>query len=223
MKKKNQHIKFTISKLCIAFSFLMVTLLFSCRNQTSTAQNSPSAPEIINPDKTKEDTYEEFMVERLDPIRAYVKSLDNPNREWSLVLKKETHFSSEGGEAIFYNWNGKLQKVEAISFGEMGQVNAKYYLKNDTLVFVYEKVLQYNRPIYQDEKRMKDLGDTEFFDLEKSEVIETESYFENGKLIRSIDNQDCRAPYNQEYRDMEQKRLHKEFKRLKAAYNSPIR
>ena len=93
-------------------------------------------------------------------------------------------------------------------------------MKNDSLLFVYEKVIKYNRPIYHDSIAMREMGDNEVFDFDESLIIETESYFENGKLIRSLDNQDCGAPYNEEYRNEERKRIFKEFKELKNVYNT---
>jgi hypothetical protein len=62
---------------------------------------------------------------------------------------------------------------------------------------------------------MQENNDTETFDIDKSEIIEDRSYFENGDLIRQINNQDCGSPFAEDYLKEEQVRLKTEFEKLK--------
>ena len=61
---------------------------------------------------------------------------------------------------------------------------------------------------------MKENNDNQTFDIEESEIIEDRSYFQNGKLIHQINNQDCGSPFAAEYLLEEQKRLKKSFDKL---------
>lgn len=203
----------------IKTSFLFCFVIGACNTTIERADVTNEKTENGIKDTSIVEDESEYMIEKLKPIRDYVNKIDSI-KEWSLVLKKDIFLTTEGGEATFFNWNGKLKKVKTTEYGETFQKHSNYYLKNDSLLFVYERVIKYNRPFYHDSVAMKELGDDEAFDFNKSLIVETESYFENGKLIRSLDNQDCGAPYNDEYRNEERTRIFKEFKELKDLYNS---
>lgn len=190
----------------------------ACNTSSDNTKGTIDKSENVSKDTLIVEDDSEYMFEKLNPIRTYVNKIDSI-KEWSLVIKKDIYFTTEGGEATFYNWNGKLKKVKTTEYGETFQKHSKYYLKNDTLIFVYEKIIKYNRPIYHDSTAMIELDDNEVFNFDESLILETESYFENGKLIRSLDNQDCGAPYNEDYRNEERLRIFKEFKELKNVYN----
>ena len=72
---------------------------------------------------------------------------------------------------------------------------------------MFEMEYKYNRPMYYDSVMMKENNDNQVFEFDESVIIETRSYFKNGKLIRQISNQDCGAPNSQGLRDEEQIRL----------------
>lgn len=63
---------------------------------------------------------------------------------------------------------------------------------------------------------MEDNNDNEAFDSEKSKIIEDRSYFEKGKLIHQVNNQDCGSPFAEDYLIEEQQRLIGAFEKLKA-------
>lgn len=68
--------------------------------------------------------------------------------------------------------------------------------------------------MYYDSKAKEENQDTEEFDLEKSEIVEDRSYFEEGKLIHQLNNQDCGSPYSKDYLLQEQKRILSDFGKL---------
>ncbi|WP_083997462.1 hypothetical protein [Chryseobacterium angstadtii] len=163
---------------------------------------------------TEDIAVNEFLTDRLKPIRANFKRI-NSITKWSSVKKKDIEGeSAEGGEATFYENKGHLEKMTARLYGEMGQVLTEYYLLNGKLSFVFEKIYTYNRPLFYNEKAMKENNDTEAFDFEKSEIEENRNYFEKGKLIHTINSLDCGAPFSSDYIDEEQKRFSESFQRL---------
>jgi len=135
--------------------------------------------------------------------------------KWTSVKKKDIEGeSAEGGEATFYYTDKGLEKVIARHYGEMGQMLIEYYLMNGQLSFVLEKEYRYNRPLFYDTKAMKDNNDTEAFDFNKSEVITTRNYFENGNIIM-INNTTGRGfNISADYLSEQEKNLTESFKKL---------
>ena len=68
--------------------------------------------------------------------------------------------------------------------------------------------------MYYDSTSMKENNDTEAFDFEKSEIVEDRSYFENGKLLHQLNNQDCGSPFAEDYLLEEQKRIKTDVEKL---------
>jgi hypothetical protein len=166
-------------------------------------------------DSLESDTvFEEYLGERLKPIRANFKRI-NEITEWTSIDKRKLNQSTEGGAATYYFLQDTLLKVVAIHFGETGKNIQEFYTRNGQLSFVFEQQYQYNRPITWDSTAMQESNDTETFDIDKSEIIEDRSYFENGDLIRQINNQDCGSPFAEDYLKEEQVRLKTEFEKLK--------
>jgi len=152
----------------------------------------------------------EYLTEELKPIRANFKRI-NSISNWTNIKTKDIWETTEGGEAKFYYLNGQLEKITIHHFGETFQKLTEYYLLNGELSFVFEKSYQYNRPIYHDSAAMKEMNDTETFDIEKSEIIEDRSYFDHGKLIHQISSQDCGSSFADSYLIKEQKRIQTEY------------
>ena len=164
----------------------------------------------------QEDTaYNEYLAARLKPIRENFKRI-NSIAKWTSTEKKALEESTEGGEATFYYSTGVLEKIVTRHFGETFQQLTEYYLLKGQLSFVFEKSYKYNRPIYYDSGSMKENKDNQAFDFEKSEITEDRNYFNNGKLIHQVNNQDCGSPFADEYLLNEQKRIKTDFDKLKA-------
>ncbi len=155
----------------------------------------------------------EYLTNRLKPIRANFKRI-NSITNWTSIDTKELSESTEGEEAKFYYQNGQLEKIATRHYGETFQLLTEYYLLKGQLSFVFEKRHKYNRPLYYDTTAMKENNDTEAVDIDKSEIIEDRSYFENGKLLHQINNQDCGSPFADDYLLEEQKRIKRDFDKL---------
>ena len=168
----------------------------------------------------QEDTaYNEYLTVRLKPIRENFKRINSISK-WLSVDKQELNESTEGGEATFYYSNSFLEKIVTRHFGETSQQLTEYYLLNGQLSFTFEKSYKYNRPIYYDSTSMKENKDNQAFDFEKSEIIEDRSYFDKGKLIHQVNNQDCGSPFALDYLLTEQKRILADFDKLKSSKKS---
>lgn len=212
-------------KLVLYMPILLNVFFVSCSsgNQESNIKNETAiatADSVSDEyDSLKESTAtedipaNEYMAERLKPSRANFKKI-NSISNWRSVEVKELRETTEGGEARFYTNNGDLQKIVVRQFGETFQKQTEYYLLDGKISFVIETSHKYNRPIYYDSSAMKANGDDETFNLTKAKIIEDRSYFEDGKLLHQLSNQDCGAPFEEEYLQQEQKRILTNFRNV---------
>ncbi len=211
---------------------LMATAFFalcSCNSNTPATTKTASTPTVPGKSNTpvhdtailqasfqQTDTaYNDYLVAQLAPIRANFKRINSISK-WTSTSTKELEETTEGGEATFYYVDGVLEKIATRHFGETFQQLTEYYLLNGQLSFVFEKALKYNRPIYYDSAAMKEGNDDEAFDIKKSQVEETRSYFSKGILLHQINNEDCGSPFSAEYLAGEQKEFIAAFEKLKA-------
>lgn len=163
---------------------------------------------------TDED-FKEYLNKELQPIRDNFKRI-NSIEKWDRIDTIEIWESTEGGHANFFYLNGTLEKVLVRHFGETYQNLTEYYLLDGQLSFAFEKEIIYNRPIDWDSTRMIENHDDQVWDFDKSDIHEHRNYFINGQLVRQLYNQDCGAPFAQEYLKAEQERILKEF------YSTPL-
>ena len=198
--------------------YILIYLLLSSCGQSNSEQIVTTVSDTTTTNGLQTDTVElkvkesfneedlpanEYLTDRLKPIRANFKRI-NSIANWTFIdtLNIEDE-SIEGGEAAFYFQNKQLEKILKRNFGEMSQWLTEYYLLNGQLSFVFERRYQYNRYFLDKE-----------FDFDKSEIIEDRSYFENGKLLHQINNQDCGSPFANDYLLEEQKRIKTYFDKL---------
>jgi len=83
--------------------------------------------------------------------------------------------SAEGGEYRLYYEGQNLVKVVVLFYGEMGRIRAEYYLKDGNLIFSYQQKEEYDRPIGQDQIKIKSAKDRRY-------------YLHNKRLIHYVDN-----------------------------------
>lgn len=178
---------------------------------TTKAQDTVKTGETFN---EKDTTGSKGLKNRIKPIQANFKSI-NSITKWTSVKKKDIEGeSAEGGEATFYYTDKGLEKIIARHYGEMGQMLIEYYLMNGQLSFVFEKEYRYNRPLFYDTKAMKENNDTEAFDFNKSEVITTRNYFENGNIIMISNTTGRGFNIGADYPSEQEKSLTESFKKL---------
>ncbi|WP_114821226.1 hypothetical protein [Chryseobacterium sp. KLBC 52] len=178
---------------------------------TTKAQDTVKIGETFN---EKDSTGSKSLKNRIKPIQANFKRI-NSMTKWTSVKKKDIEGeSAEGGESVFYYTDKGLEKVIARHYGEMGQMLIEYYLMNGQLSFVFEKEYRYNRPLFYDTKAMKENNDTQAFDFNKSEVITTRNYFENGNIIMISNTTGRGFNIGADYPSEQEKNLTERFKKL---------
>ena len=144
--------------------------------------------------------------EKMEIIRNNFKRI-NSIKNCTVIDSVELEGSTEGGQAKFYFANKQLQKIIAVYYGESGKNVIEYYLLDSKLSFVFRKEFRYNRPIYWNEPN------DEKFDLDKSVITETRSYFYKDVLFEQIKS-------TKETNDILKENLVKEQKLIEADYNS---
>ena len=163
----------------------------------------------------------EDLKKRIKVTRKKFKKI-NLTKDWNEVVEQDIWETLEGGIATYYIKNNQLQKIHVRNFGETFQSVQEFYLESGSVFFVFELEYKYNRPMYYDSAMMIENNDSEVWNFDESEIIETRHYFNNGNLVRQISNQDCGAPNSQELRNEENNRLKKLFSLLKGELKKPI-
>lgn len=184
-------------KLAQGFYVIAIVMLTAC-NTGSHQQNATHTDSLID------NSYTHELTEQLQPIRNNTSSINSiADSQWTSVFTTKLWETTEGGEATYYGKDGILRKVVVNEYGETGKLHTEYYLQNEDLSFVLEQTYNYNIPI-----------DDTSLNFEESETIEDSSYFQNGQLIHQSSNQDCGAPFAEEYLLEEQKRIRKNYMAL---------
>ena len=104
-------------------------------------------------------------------IRQQYAAINRKAARYKKVKKELSGYSAEGGELVAYFDGQAIPKIVATYYGEMGRTIEEYYFANGKLIFVYQKVFHYNRPL-------------------SGKVVRTEEsrfYFNNDQLIRWLD------------------------------------
>ena len=184
-------------------------------NNNDTLRSNPTYNSVVPKETIQEiDTVEDRDIEEiLRLIRENFKRI-NSKTDWTFIKNKNLWESAEGGEVKYYYTGDTIEKIIIRQFGETGQILTEYYLLNGDLSFVFEKSVNYNRPIYWDTAKSDENNDNQTFDFGKSEIIEVRSYFDRGKLIRQIKSQDLATPLSDDYLLEEQERLTAQFDKL---------
>ncbi|MEZ4687905.1 MAG: hypothetical protein R3B47_18145 [Bacteroidia bacterium] len=87
-------------------------------------------------------------------------------------------FSTEGALLTAYSHEGSLLMLHLDAFYESGRVVTDFlFEKRQSGLFFFDTQTIYNRPIYWDSTKAGEMGDTEFFDPEKSKITEFRMYF----------------------------------------------
>ncbi|WP_177760794.1 hypothetical protein [Flavobacterium sp. I3-2] len=185
-------------KIYYILTFFVSFTMISCNSSTS---NSLETKVISENQSSLSSDFDD----KIEKIRANFKRI-NSIKNWTVIDSVELYNSTEGGQAKFYFANKQLQKIEAVYYGESGKAVVEYYLLESKLSFVFRKEFRYNRPIYWNES-----GD-EKFDLEKSKIFETRSYFYKDSLFEQIKS-------SEEKKEILNNNLEKEQQSIKADFN----
>lgn len=169
----------------------------------------------LAPTLEDDDPTDPQVSQRLEPIRESVGRI-NAISQWTSIDSRELSETTEGGDAKFYYKDKQLQKIVTELLGETFRQVTEYYLLEGGLSFVFERTIRYNRPLMYDSVAMRENDDTEVFDLSKSEIIETRSYFEKGKIFYQVSNETT-LHGEENHLHKEQERITGQFRKLLSA------
>lgn len=186
--------------LKMIISVFVVSISFN-KNAQISIKNKPKISKVEISNKSESTIRENYN---------RIKSIKN----WTKIDRIKFLKSTEGGEAKFYYYHKKLEKIISEKNGGDGKIISEYYLKDGKLNFVFEKITNYSKPLNYDKRLQIDYNANVKFDLENPENAEERNYFENDILLEQISNQDCGSPFTKEYLLEEQERILLDFKVL---------
>ncbi|HKO60510.1 MAG TPA: hypothetical protein VJV03_05065 [Pyrinomonadaceae bacterium] len=131
--------------------------------------------------------YQPALAQAKDPIaaiRQQYAAINKRSPRYRKVNKELSGFSLEGGELFAYFDGPAIVKIVARHFGESGNTVEEYYYWNGQLIFAFEKVSRYNRPLSG----------------RVVSAVENRFYFNDGNLIRWIGEKGKEAPVSEAYR-----------------------
>jgi hypothetical protein len=117
-------------------------------------------------------------LEAVSAIRQRYAAVNKNLSKFKAVKKELQGFSAEGGELTAYFEGSAVKKIAAKHQGETGRSFEEYYLLDDGLMFVYRREDRYSKP----------------FSGKVAETRETRLYFEDGELVRWLDEKGRRVP-----------------------------
>lgn len=195
-------------KSILIFVFCLVFL--SCKKEEIHKIDEAKVNEAkVNEAKTLKINLERNKIDvqnELKNIKDNFKRINNI-KKWTVIDSLDLYESAEGGQATFYFANKQLQKIVAVYYGETGKIVEEYYLLNNKLSFVYRKDFKYNSSIYSNEN--------EKFNIEKSNIFESRSYFYNDILFEQIKSSGNKQEILNENLDQEQQNIIQNFSNLK--------
>jgi hypothetical protein len=117
-------------------------------------------------------------------IRQQYAAINKRAAKYRKVKKELSGYSLEGGELMAYFDGPAIVKIVARHFGESGNTVEEYYYRNGQLMFVFEKVSRYSRPLSG----------------KVVSAVENRFYFQDDDLIRWLREKGKEVPVSEEYR-----------------------
>jgi hypothetical protein len=120
-------------------------------------------------------------------IRKEYKNIRDALPSLNKVELELSGYSAEGGRATAYRDSKKgIRLIRVELYGESGKVFEEFYYRNGSLIFALYESHRYNVPFYVTPEVAKDAGGVAF-DPKRTKITEDRYYFENGKMLRWID------------------------------------
>ena len=117
---------------------------------------------------------------------------DRTDKE-KLVVRKEEVDDGPVGEVSYYYKGNVLKKIVSHLYFETGNEYREYYIKNNRVYFIYQKLTATEHVIWTDNPKV--LG-----------IYETRYYFDsNGKIVRYVDEKGNIHENNSQMREAEKK------------------
>ncbi len=130
--------------------------------------------------------------EAVAAIRQRYATINQNLSRYKAVRKELAGFSTEGGELTVYFEGAAIRKIAVKHQGETGRSFEEYYYLGDGFLFVYRKEDTYSEPLSG----------------KVVETRETRFYFEDGELVRWLDEKGKRVPRDDsEFAEQQEKYL----------------
>ena len=142
--------------------------------------------------------------EAVAAIRQRYATVNKNLPRYKTVTKELVGFSTEGGELTAYFEGLAIKKIAVRHQGETGRAFEEYYYLNDGFLFVYRKEETYSQPM-------------------SGKVVRTQEsrfYFEDGELVRWLDEKGKRVPRGSSEFAAEQEKYLENSKIFQAAARS---
>jgi hypothetical protein len=120
----------------------------------------------------------------INAIRQQYTAINKRVGKYRKVKKRLSGFALEGGELTAYFQGPAIMKIVAMHYGEGGRTLEEYYYRDGKLIFVFEKVFQYDRPLSG----------------KIVSTVENRFYYDDDKLIRWLDEKGQPATVDAEHR-----------------------
>ena len=111
----------------------------------------------------------------ISKIRKEYNKINSDSSKLRIVKEDRSGQSTEGGELKKFYDGDNLRKAILVLYGETGKSITEYYFANGRLFFAYERIEEYNKPIYENGTKV-------------NKVEENRYYFNNLRLIRWINS-----------------------------------
>ena len=171
------------NKMKITVMFIFTMIFVSCY-----AIKNPNPKNKSTTAVEKEDIVNVDMEKVIEEINSEIRKTDkDKNLKRKVKVIKGLGKDSKSEYTGYRTKNNELRKFVVKHFAETGRLIQEFYVKNGKIYYLYQKKMTYNRPIGWTKAKAKESGDTEYFDLKKSEVEEAKYYFDfNENLVRFI-------------------------------------
>ena len=126
---------------------------------------------------------------RIADIRKEYQATRNALPAYTQESVELTDYSTEGGVAkAFRDAKGNIRLIRVELYGESGKLFEEYYYRNGVLIFVFYEHHRYNVPFNVSQEAAKEIG-IEPFDPKKTKITEDRYYFDNGTMIKWLDEE----------------------------------
>ncbi|MGE5893920.1 MAG: hypothetical protein ACM34I_07680 [bacterium] len=127
--------------------------------------------------------------QRIADIRKEYQAIRGALPTYTQESLELTDYSTEGGVAkAFRDAKGNIRFIRVELYFESGKEFDEYYYRNGLLIFVFYEHHRYNVPFNVSQETAKELG-IEPFDPKKTKITEDRYYFDNGAMIKWLDEE----------------------------------
>ncbi len=166
-----------------------------------------------NPENRQvEESYLGYWQRKVDPVKQWASRLDSLSQDQGqeeMVMDESARF------VTLYPFPDRCDKWLVEQTSEKESILTLYYIQNDQLRLAVERIADTSEvPFSYWRQSAPNFGDRPL-DHKEFEWLESQYYFQDDSLIYLYVNQDCGAPFADEYMRSEEARLLKQYQSLR--------